>query len=186
MIQIKDSPSINKVQIDKPIVLIGIMGVGKSTTGRKLANMLSLPFYDTDKEIEKKCYCSVADIFYYAGESYFRDYEVRIIEELLNREKAVIATGEGTFVIPAARELIKERAISVWVSANNDVVSKRITHLNTRPLLENKDKDVILAKFVKEREHIYAQANVSVDSSYKSRNKTVNDIIEALKAENFL
>ena len=167
-------------KIKKPIVLIGIMGVGKSTMGKKLSNILRLPFYDTDKEIEKHCHCSVADIFYYAGEEYFRNYEEKIIQELIKEGPSVISTGEGTFIIPQARKIIKEHTISIWVTANNDVVASRITHYNTRPLLENGDKNIIISKLIKEREHIYAQADINLDSSYKSRSKTVRDIVNAL------
>ena len=167
-------------RVDRPIVLVGLMGVGKSTVGRRLANMLERQFIDADDAIEEAAQRSIAEIFDEFGESYFRDGERRVIARLIEENSGVIATGGGAFVDDETRALILERAIAVWIDAEIDTLVERTSRRNTRPLLRNGDPKAILTDLHNKREPFYAQAQIRVKSEDGPHNDTARAIIEAI------
>lgn len=148
----------------RTIVLIGLMGAGKSCIGRRLASLLGLDFVDADAEIEAAAGCSIEDIFECHGEAAFRDGERRVIARLLNQPPHVLATGGGAFMDPETRALIKQRGISLWLRADLSLLVKRTARRNNRPLLKRGDPREILARLIKERYPIYAEADITVES----------------------
>ena len=150
--------------LDRPIVLIGLMGAGKSTVGRRIAKTLSREFVDSDEEIEQAAACSIADIFAIHGESIFRDLERRVIGRLLDSQQLVMATGGGAWMQPAIREQVGAKALSVWLKADLDVLLHRVERRHHRPLLESGDKREILARLMDERYPVYAMADITVES----------------------
>lgn len=167
----------------RPIVLVGLMGVGKSTIGRRLAKEIGWGFVDSDEEIEAAAGCSVADIFSIHGEPIFRDLEQRVIARLVNGEPLVLATGGGAWMQPAVRAIIKEKATSVWLRADLEVLLERVTKRNTRPLLEKGDKRAIMARLMKERYPVYAEADLVVDSNKGPHELVVKLVREALEKQ---
>ncbi|AIL65122.1 Shikimate kinase 1 [Rickettsiales bacterium Ac37b] len=165
--------------IKKPIVLIGVMGAGKTTIGMKLAQKLQLPFIDTDAEVAKKAGCSIADIFKYQGEEYFIKLETQLIKEWLNKV-VILSTGGKSFAIEENRKLIKEYSISVWLKVEFDILYERVSRKKTRPLLERGNKAVILKELIEELYPIYAEADITITSSDMSHNVIVDTIIEEL------
>jgi len=168
----------------KPIVLVGLMGAGKSTIGRRLASALSLPFVDSDNEIVEAAGCSIGDIFEAYGEAIFRDLEQRVLLRLVSSEPCVIATGGGAFINPVIRENIKEKAISVWLRADLEVLVERVSRRDTRPLLKTGDKGEILARLMDERYPIYATADITINSSAGLHETVVDSVLDALKTLN--
>jgi len=166
----------------KPIVLVGLMGVGKSTVGRRLAQRLGLPFVDADSEIESAAGMSIADIFDAFGEAYFRDGERRVIARLLDGSPKVIATGGGAFVNDDTRALILDTALAIWLDAPLDVLVERVRRRDTRPLLRNRDPAAVLEDLARVRNPIYAQAPIRVPSDHTPHDVTVKAILEALNA----
>lgn len=169
-------------RIDRPLVLVGMMGVGKSTIGRKLAQLLGLPFADADEEIEQAAQMSVSEIFERFGEEYFRDGERRVIARLLDSGPSVLATGGGAFVQALTRELILERGIAVWLDSDVATLVERVGRKDTRPLLRGGDPKEIVAKLKAERESAYAQAPIKVMSHPGPHGDTVNRILQELAA----
>lgn len=165
----------------KPIVLVGLMGAGKSTIGRRLAQAISLDFVDADQEIVEAAGCSISDIFAMYGESIFRDLEQRVLLRLLGSAPCVIATGGGAFINPAIRDAIKQKAISVWLKADLPVLLERVSRRDTRPLLKTGDKGEILGKLIEDRYPIYAEADITIDSNAGLHETVVGDIAKALK-----
>jgi shikimate kinase len=176
------SHTVISLPLTKPIVLVGLMGSGKSTVGYRLAKRLDLPFLDTDTEIERTIGCSISDIFAGAGEEYFRKLEQRTISELLTHDPHILATGGGAFIQPETRALIKKKSVSVWLRADLDVLLERVSRRKTRPLLETGDKREILQKLIQERYPVYAEADVVVDSGTDSHGVAVDAIISAVAA----
>ena len=172
----------NSIKLDKPLVLVGLMGAGKSTIGRRLASALSLSFVDSDNEIVEAAGCSISDIFEAYGEAIFRDLEQRVILRLVTNPSCVIATGGGAFINPAIRAAIKEKAVSVWLRADVDVLLERVSRRDTRPLLKTGDKHTILEKLMDERYPIYAQADITIDSNAGQHETVVENILEALQS----
>lgn len=168
-------------RIDRPVVLVGMMGVGKSTIGKKLAQLLGLPFFDADDEIEQAAQMSVSEIFDSFGEAYFRDGERRVIARLMDSGPAVLATGGGAFVQPDTRALILERGIPVWLDSDVDTLVERVGRKNTRPLLRDGDPAEILARLKAEREPAYAEAPIKVTSDSGPQGEAVNRILQALE-----
>lgn len=167
----------------KPIVLVGLMGAGKSSVGKRLAKALHMDFIDSDEEITRAAACSITDIFEIYGETMFRDLEMRVLSRLLLEEKpAVIATGGGAFIQPAVRELVKENAVSIWLHADLDVLYERVSRKRTRPLLEKGDKREILKALLEERAPFYSQADITVNSDAGAHENVVKRAIEALEA----
>ncbi|MGB3808365.1 MAG: shikimate kinase [Erythrobacter sp.] len=167
-------------RIDRPIVLVGLMGVGKSTVGRRLAGMLGRDFVDADDEIEEAAQRSIAEIFDEFGEPYFRDGERRVIARLMEERAGVIATGGGAFVNDETRALILERGIAVWIDCDIDTLVERTSRRNTRPLLRNGDPRAILEDLKQQREGLYAQAQVRIESEDGPHGDTARTIIEAI------
>ena len=164
----------------KPVVLIGLMGAGKTSVGRFLARRLGLPFADADLEIEKAAGMSVSEIFEIHGEEYFRAGERRVIERLIGTGAQILATGGGAFMCGETRELIKTRGIPVWLSAELDVLMRRVSRRDTRPLLQTEDPRAVMQGLIDERYPIYGQARVKVQSRDVPHETIVNEIIEAL------
>lgn len=164
----------------KPVVLVGLMGAGKSTIGRRLGQALGLPFVDSDTEIVEAAGCSISDIFESYGEAIFRDLELRVMLRLVGGEPCVIATGGGAFVNPQIREAVKQRAISVWLKADLDVLVERVSRRDTRPLLRTGDKGEIMARLMQERYPIYEQADICIDSNAGLHEAVVDQIMSAL------
>ena len=167
--------------IDRPIVLVGLMGAGKSTVGRRLAKRLGLPFVDSDVEIEEASGASTADLFERYGEHDFRDGERRLVARLINGEVRVIATGGGAFIDPRTRELLNERAITIWLDASIDVLAERTKRRDNRPLLKKGDRSEILSRLSEERRDGYAEAQIHVRSSGGAHSDVVEAIVAALR-----
>ena len=166
---------------DRTITLVGMMGVGKSTIGRKLAQVLDLPLRDADQEIEMAAGRSIADIFAERGEAEFRAGERRGIARLLDEPAHVLAAGGGAFMNEQTRELIKERAISVWLKADLDVMVRRVGRKDTRPLLVGRDPRGVLKALMTERYPIYAEADIVVETDDRPAAAAVDLIVAALE-----
>jgi shikimate kinase len=164
----------------QPIVLVGLMGVGKSTVGRRLAARLGLPFVDADAEIEIAAGMAIADIFALFGEDYFRDGERRVIARLMDGKPKVIATGGGAFVNDDTRALILRDALAVWLKADLEVLVDRVTRRDTRPLLRQRDPAEVLAELAAKRDPLYALAPVHVASNRAPHEATVRAILKAI------
>jgi shikimate kinase len=147
----------------RSIILVGLMGAGKSCIGRHLAQSLGRPFIDADKEIELAAGCRIPEIFERHGEAAFRDGERRVIDRLLRDSGRVLATGGGAFMDPRTRAAIRERGVSVWLRADLDLLVERTSRRNNRPLLKRGDPREILQKLIDERYPVYAEADVVVD-----------------------
>ncbi len=167
---------------DRVIVLVGLMGAGKSTVGRRLASELGLPFHDADLEIEKAAGCSISDFFERFGEPAFREGERRVIARLLAAPRHVLATGGGAFMDPATRALIRGAGISVWLRADLDLLMARVSKRPTRPLLKTADPRATMERLMKERYPIYAEADITIDSSGGPHDTVVQKIMSELKA----
>ncbi len=163
-----------------PIVLVGLMGAGKTSIGRRLAEKLDLPFVDADVEIEKAAGKSIPDIFADHGEAHFRDGERRVIARLLENGKQVLATGGGAFMNEETRAAIKGHSVSVWLKADLDVLLKRVAKRGGRPLLENRDPAEVLQNLINIRYPVYAQADITIESLDVQHNQMVNAVIDAL------
>ena len=147
----------------KSIALVGLMGAGKTRVGREVARILDIPFVDADREIECAAGCSVQEIFELYGEDGFRDGERKVISRLLKDGPIVLATGGGAFINDDTRRRIKEKAISVWLRADIDLLVKRTSRTNHRPLLQNVDVRQVLNELIEKRYPIYAEADIVVD-----------------------
>jgi shikimate kinase len=163
-----------------PIVLVGLMGAGKTSIGRRLAEKMDLPFVDADVEIEKAAGKSIPDIFADHGEAHFRDGERRVIARLLENGKQVLATGGGAFMNEDTRAAIKAHSISVWLKADLEVLLKRVAKRGGRPLLENRDPAEVLQNLIDQRYPVYAEADITVESLDVQHNQMVNAVLEAL------
>ena len=166
---------------NKPIVLVGLMGAGKTTIGRRLASSMGLNFIDSDNEIVEAAGCSIADIFEIYGEAIFRDLEQRVLLRLVAGEPSVIATGGGAFINPVIRAAIKEKAISVWLKADLDILLERVSRRDHRPLLKTGDKGAILGRLMEERYPVYAGADITIDSNAGVHESVVDNVMAALK-----
>jgi shikimate kinase len=165
----------------RSIVLVGMMGVGKSSVGRRLAARLGIPFVDADTEIEKAAGMSIADIFSYHGEADFRSGEARVIARLLEGGPQVLATGGGAFMDSKTRAVIQAKGVSVWLKAEFDVLLRRIgKRKNERPLLQTADPAETLRALLAEREPIYGEADLTVQSREVAHDAIVSDILTAL------
>lgn len=161
-------------------MLVGMMGVGKSTIGRLLAGKLGLPFIDSDEEIEKAAGMPISEIFERFGEPEFRDGERRVISRLIAEGPKVIATGGGAFINDETRKLIKQQCRSIWIDADLDVLVDRVSRRSHRPLLVGKDPKQVLTELSAKRTPIYEEADIHVRSDAGPHARTVNQILEAL------
>lgn len=168
-------------QPDRPIVLVGLMGVGKSTIGRRIAQRLHLNFVDADHEIERAAGLTISEIFARYGEDEFRDGERRVIARLIDGTPRVIATGGGAFMNAATREIILEKAIGIWIDADVDVLADRVSRRNTRPLLKGRDPKQVLTELAAIRNPVYAQAPIHVRSQPAPHEAIVDTIMERLQ-----
>lgn len=164
----------------RPIVLVGLMGVGKSTVGRRLAQRLRLPFVDADEEIEAAARMPIAEIFERFGEPYFRDGERRVIARLIDGQSKVIATGGGAFINEATRALILRDTTAIWLDANPAVLAERVKRRDTRPLLRNRDPHQVLDELARVRNPVYALAPIHVASHKAPHENTVAAILRAI------
>jgi shikimate kinase len=158
------------------------MGAGKSTIGRRLAQVLRLPFKDADSEIERAAGQTINEIFAALGEPEFRAGEQRVIARLLNEQPFVLATGGGAFLNPETRRLFRERAVTVWLKTDLEVLARRVARKNTRPLLAGKDPLEVLKAQAEVRYPAYAEADVTVETGDTPHHQTVDQVIRALTA----
>jgi shikimate kinase len=173
-------PDTPTVTFDRSLVLVGMMGAGKSTVGRLLANQLGIPFVDSDDEIEKAAGMPISEMFERFGEAEFRDGERRVIARLIGGGRKVIATGGGAFINAETRALIKEQCLSIWIDADIDVLVERVSRRNHRPLLIGKDPREVLNGLAATRNPIYAEADIRISSNAAPHGRTVTLIMEAL------
>src|SRR5438270_2798457 len=164
------------------IVLVGMMGAGKSTIGRRLAARLGVPFLDADSEIETAAGMSIPDIFEAHGEPHFRDGEARVIARLLESGPAVLATGGGAFMREETRNRIRGKAISVWLKADADIIMRRVRRRADRPLLQTPDPEATVGRLISEREPVYQHADLTIWSRDVPHEKIVDECIDALHA----
>ncbi len=169
-------------RIDRPVVLVGMMGVGKSSVGRKLATLLHLPFVDADEEIERAAQMAIPEMFERFGEAHFRDGERRVIARLIDGERKVIATGGGAFVNPETRALILDRAIAVWLDSDVETLLERVGRKDNRPLLKQGDPREILTRLRDERRPAYAQAPIHVVSTRGPHSRTIGKVLKGIEA----
>ena len=165
------------------VVLIGMMGAGKSTIGRRMAARLRLPFLDADTEIETAAGMSIPDIFEAHGEPHFRDGEARVIARLLDNGPAVIATGGGAFMREETRDRVRDRAVSIWLKADAEVIMKRVRRRSDRPLLQNADPEGTVLRLLTEREPVYGHADLTIASRDVPHDRIVEECIAALHAK---
>ena len=166
----------------KTIVLVGLMGAGKTSIGRRLASRLGLPFTDADAEIVKAAGCSIEDIFELYGEAAFRDGERRVVARLLDDQPHILATGGGAFMDPETRTRIAEQGVAVWLRADLDLLVERTSRKRTRPLLNSGDRRATLQDLMDERHPVYALADVTVDTGTEPHDVTVGRVIDGLWA----
>jgi shikimate kinase len=164
----------------RSIVLVGMMGAGKSSVGRRVALRLGIPFVDADTEIEKAAGMAITDIFAIRGEAEFRSGEARVILRLLEGGPQVLATGGGAFINPDTRAAIAAKGISIWLKAEPDVLMKRIKRRQDRPLLHTADPAATLRKLLDEREPVYALADLTVQSREVTHDRIVDEIVGAI------
>jgi shikimate kinase len=167
--------------VDRTIVMVGLMGAGKTSIGRRLAQRLGLTFIDADHEIETAAGCTIEEIFERYGEAAFRDGERKIIQRLLERPPHVLATGGGAFIDPDTRARIKAAGISVWLKADLDVLVRRVSRRNNRPLLKRGEPRDVLARLMEQRYPIYAEADICIDTLDAPAESTVDRVIEAIE-----
>ena len=166
----------------RPIVLIGLMGAGKSTVGRRLALRLGLPFRDADTEIEEAAGMTIPDIFAVFGEAYFRDGERRVIDRLLREGAMVLATGGGAYMDTQTRRTVKETGVSIWLKADLDTLMRRVRKRANRPLLQNPDPEGTMRALIDLRYPVYAEADLTVESREVAHEEVVEAIVGALEA----
>jgi len=173
-------------RVDRPLVLVGLMGVGKSTVGRRLASLLQFDFVDADEEIEKAAQMPISEIFETYGEPYFRSGERRVIARLIDDAardgNKVLATGGGAFADPETRALILERGIAIWLDSDTDTLLERVSRKSNRPLLTGGDPRATLDRLRAERGPAYAEAPIRVESRTGPHQRTVLAILSELEA----
>lgn len=168
---------------DRSIVLVGLMGCGKSSVGRRLASRLGIPFVDADEEIERVAAKTIVEIFTDHGEDYFRDGERRVIARLLSNGPQVLATGGGAFINPETRAKIREMGISIWLKADLPVLMRRVAKRDTRPLLKTADPAAVMRDLMDKRYPIYAEADIVLESRDVPHDIIVNEALAAIKSK---
>ena len=167
--------------LKRTLVLVGLMGAGKSSIGRRLATRLGAEFVDADLEIEQAAGCSIEDIFTVHGETAFRDGERRVIARLLNNQPHVLATGGGAFINDETRATVSEHGFSIWLRADIEVLLRRVQRRDDRPLLKDRDPKEVLERLIAERYPVYAEANLIVDTTDAPHSTVVNDILTRIR-----
>lgn len=165
----------------RSIVLVGMMGAGKSSVGRRLGARLGIPFLDADIEIEKAAGMAIPEIFSSRGEAYFRAGEARVIARLLESGPQVLATGGGAFIDPGTRALIRQKGVSVWLNAEHDVLMRRVKRRADRPLLQSPDPGETLRRLMAERAATYAEADLVVESREVPHEAIVDEVLAAIQ-----
>ena len=169
------------LSLPRTVALVGLMGAGKSAIGRRLAQRLRLPFVDADDEIERAAGCSISEFFERFGEVEFRNGERRVISRLLEGPPHVLSTGGGAYIDPATRALMREKALTVWLRADLDVLFDRVKKRAHRPLLRQGDPREILRRLMEQRYPIYAESDLVVESTAQPADRTTEQVIEALR-----
>jgi shikimate kinase len=164
----------------RSLVLVGMMGAGKTSVGKRLALALGLPFADADSEIELAAGMSVEEIFAQHGETAFRDGEVKVIRRLLQNGPQVMATGGGAFISPVVREEVRRHGISIWLSAPMDILMLRVARRDNRPLLKTANPRAVMEKLLSERSPFYAEADMTVESRDTAHETVVDELIARL------
>lgn len=177
-----DEAAISAALGARVVVLVGMMGAGKSSIGRRLAVRLNLPFADADNEIETAHAMTIPEIFAKYGEPYFRDGEARVIARLLDGGPCVLATGGGAFMRKETRDRIRQKGISIWLRADPELILRRVQRRNDRPLLQTEDPAATIQRLVDERYPVYAQADLTVLSRDVPHDKIVDECIQMLRA----
>ncbi|MDR1008748.1 MAG: shikimate kinase [Rickettsiales bacterium] len=173
---------IDTAKLTRPIVLVGLMGAGKTSVGKLVAKRLGLAFEDSDSEIVKAAGCSVVDIFNIFGETEFRRVEDRVVHRLLAKgDVKVLSTGEGAFIIDSVRRVLKENAITVWLKADLNLLVKRTSFKDTRPLLLDHSPREILDKLIADRYPIYSLADITVETRNESTYLTCDKVLAAIE-----
>lgn len=176
----KEAETVRECLGSHPIVLVGLMGAGKSSVGRRLAEKLGIPFVDADLEIETAAGMTIPEIFADHGEAYFREGERRVIGRLLESGAQVLATGGGAYINEETRARIKEHGVAVWLKADLQLLMKRVSKRPGRPLLQNGDPEAVMRALIDKRHPIYGEADVTVESRDVQHGQMVNDVIRAL------
>lgn len=174
------SSTIRRALGGRSIVLVGIMGVGKSTIGKKLAQYLDIPFVDADKEIEKAAGMDIQDIFDQFGEAAFRSGEKKVIKRLMSEGQKILATGGGAFMNEDVRADVAEGGVSVWLNADLDILMKRVQRRSDRPLLKTEDPEATMKALLEERNPVYALADVHIESRTVSRDVIAGEVVDLL------
>lgn len=162
---------------ERPLVLVGLMGAGKTTIGKRIAQMLELDFYDADHEIERAAQMTIPELFELYGEQEFRNLEKRVIMRLIGMGPLVLATGGGAYMNADTRRAISEQGISVWLNADLDTLMERVSRKSNRPLLRNENPRSVMEKLMQERYPVYAQADITVMSSNTRRDGVARDMV---------
>lgn len=163
------------------ITLVGIMGVGKSTIGRNLAQILDMPFYDSDIEIEQSATLSINDLFTQYGEHEFRALEKRVIKRILKEKSIVLASGGGTFVFKEMQDIIQKNSITIWLRSELKTILNRLGRKQTRPILLGKRHDIILKKLLNERREFYNEADIKVNCGEQDKEFATLAVLKALQ-----
>lgn len=172
--------TIRRALNNRSIVLVGIMGVGKSTIGKRLSQYLDIPFVDADKEIEKAAGMSIQDIFDQFGEDAFRSGEKKVIKRLLDEGQKILATGGGAFVNEEIRNDVSENGVSVWLNADLDILMKRVQRRADRPLLKTEDPEATMRALLEERNPQYALSDIHIESRTVSRDVIAGELVDIL------
>ncbi|HET7717951.1 MAG TPA: shikimate kinase [Bauldia sp.] len=175
-----EAARVTRLLAGRTIVMVGMMGAGKSSIGRRLAARLGLPFVDADTEIEQAANATISEIFETHGEAYFRDGERRVIQRLLEGSPKVLATGGGAFVNPETRAAIRKAGVSIWLKADRDLILQRVRRRSNRPLLKTADPEGVVERLLRERNPIYAEADIHIQSRDVAHDVVIDDILTAL------
>jgi shikimate kinase len=181
-----DAPNLTLSPLKRTIALVGLMGAGKSSVGRRLAVQLGVPFKDADDEIVIAAGRPIADIFAERGEDEFRAGERRVIARILDDPPHILATGGGAFMNPVTRVILRQRATTIWLRADLDTLVKRVSRRDDRPLLRNADARVVMADLMEKRYPVYGEADIIVESREGPHHLTVVAVITALRAHGAL
>ncbi len=175
-----------QMTLHQNIALIGLMGAGKTTIGKRLSHALGAEFYDSDHLVVERIGMEISDVFAQKGEAYFRQLEREIIADNLVWPPHILATGGGAYIQEETRHLLQERAVTVWLKAEFEVLLERVSRKNTRPLLEQGDKAQILRELMEARYPLYEQADITIESDVGPHEKVVQRIIDALKEKGYI